>query len=73
MAKFYNKLVKPRAFVPGDMVLKRNFQKKKFEMNWEGLYKVKNIVRSGVYQLEDLNGRELKHPWNGENLRKYYK
>ena len=40
--------------------------------NWEGPYKVIRVVRSGVYELEDLGGRLLGHPWNVEHLKKYY-
>ena len=43
-----------------------------FGPNWEGPYKVIRVVRSGVYELEDLNGRPFGHPWNAEHLKKYY-
>ena len=38
----------------------------------KGPYKMVRIVRSGVYELKDLGGKALSHPWNTEHLKKYY-
>ena len=78
VANYYNAKVRPRSFTPGDLVLRRVFQNTQepgvgsFGPNWEGPYKVVRIVRGGVYELEDLEGRPLKHPWNAEHLKKYF-
>ena len=60
VAKYYNSRVRPRSFLPRDLVLRRVFQNTQelgvgaFGPNWEGPYKVIRVVRSGVYELEDL-------------------
>lgn len=38
----------------------------------EGSYKVIKIIRLNTYNLEDSDGRVLKHLWNVEHLRHYY-
>ena len=64
LAKYYNSRVKPQLFFPGDLVLRKVFQNTQelgageFAPNWEGPYKVVQIVRPGVYELEDMGA-----PW----------
>ena len=71
-----NAKVRPLSFTPGDLVLRKVFQTTQepgvgaFGSKWEGPYKVTRIVRSGVYELEDLGGKPLSHPWNAEHLKK---
>uniref|UniRef100_A0A2N9EL41 RNA-directed DNA polymerase n=1 Tax=Fagus sylvatica TaxID=28930 RepID=A0A2N9EL41_FAGSY len=78
MARHYNSKVKPRQLLIGDLVLRkvtlatRNPSEGKLGPNWEGPYKVIEVRRPGTYHLEDMNGRQLPHPWNAEHLRKYY-
>ena len=68
VTKYYNSRVRPRSFLPGDLVLRKVFQTTQehgvgaFGLNWEGPYKVIWIVRPGVYELEDLGGKVLSHP-----------
>ena len=70
VTKYYNSRVRPRSFLPEDLVLRKVFQNtqepgvRAFGPNWEGLYKVTQIVQLGVYKLEDLGGKALGHPWN---------
>ena len=78
VTKYYNSRVRPRSFLPGDLLLRKFFQNTQepgigaFGPNWEGPYKVVRIIRPGVYELENLGGRALGHPWNVEHLKKYY-
>uniref|UniRef100_A0A2N9GMX4 Uncharacterized protein n=1 Tax=Fagus sylvatica TaxID=28930 RepID=A0A2N9GMX4_FAGSY len=78
MARHYNSKVKPKQLLIGDLVLRkvtlatRNPSEGKLGPNWEGPYKVIEVRRPGTYHLEDMNGRQLPHPWNAEHLRKYY-
>ena len=78
MARQYDAMVKPRRFNIGDLVLKRvslatrNLAHGKLGPNWEGPYRVINFKRQGSYYLETLDGRQLEHLWNVENLRRYY-
>ena len=73
MAKYYNSKVKARIFRVGDLVLRRAEVSKPTERenlspNWEGPYRVTEVVRSGTYRLMNLEGHQLARPWNVENL-----
>ncbi len=72
-ARSYNTRVKIRRFSPGELVLKKVGQNPGvFSPNWEGPFRVKKPVMSGSYELEELDGSPLPHPWNADKLRKYY-
>ena len=66
MTRFYNKKVRVRIFLPGDLVLRRvtlNTRKPEegsLGAKWEGPYKVVEVVRPGTYTLEQLDGTRLK-------------
>ena len=65
VAKAYNKKVKAKNFQIGELVWK-------WSLGWEGPYKVKRVVPSNAYVLEDLEGNELSKALNGRFLKKYY-
>ena len=60
VAKYYNARVRPRSFLPNDLVLGRVFPNTQepdigsFGPNWKGPYKIAKVVRIGIYELEDL-------------------
>ena len=74
----YNRNVKPKECVAGDLVLwkaVRNMKDQsagKLAPNWEGPYRVTTIVGTGTYYLEDMKERPLPQPCNICNLKKYY-
>ena len=78
MARQYDAMVRSRRFNTGDLVLKKvslatnDPSHGKLDPNWEGPYRIINCKRQGSYYLEALDGRKLEHPWNVENLRRYY-
>ena len=78
MARYYNSKVRERKFKVGDTILRQVFQNTKelraraLEYLWEGPYQIYEVLRSGVYRLANLAGVPIKHPWNAENLKKYY-
>ncbi|XP_074352654.1 uncharacterized protein LOC141691798 [Apium graveolens] len=39
---------------------------------WEGPYKVKEVLRSGIYKLLNMDGSEVPNTWHGLRLRKFY-
>ncbi|GAA0153551.1 hypothetical protein LIER_11763 [Lithospermum erythrorhizon] len=56
--KFYNRIVKNRQFVTGDLVLRmfkasRAKDVNKLNPKWEGPYRVKKIVELGTYILDE--------------------
>ena len=77
-ARYYNKRVKPRSYVPGDLVLKKllparkNPAHGKLGPNWEGPYIISQVVRPGNYELQTEEGKVLQHTWNAEHLKRFY-
>ena len=74
----YNMNVKLRPLAPGDLVLRKvlgntkNPAWEKLGPNWEGPYCITSVVGLGAYYLEDLDERAILHPWNVNNLKRYY-
>ncbi|RWW35796.1 hypothetical protein BHE74_00059233 [Ensete ventricosum] len=44
----------------------------KLAPNWEGPYRVIDVVRDGTYTLATMEGRVLPRTWHITNLRKFY-
>ena len=74
-ARFYNSRVKERAFLLGDLVLKKVTDptaQGKLHPKCEGPYRVSSVLGSGAYRLATLEDKQLKHAWNADKLRKFY-
>ena len=79
MANTYNKAMKSRVFVNGQMVLKavdhirRNLSApSKFAPSWEGPYLIREANASGYYRLATAEGESLTKPINDKWLKLYY-
>ncbi|KAL0370512.1 UNVERIFIED_CONTAM: hypothetical protein Sangu_0369300 [Sesamum angustifolium] len=75
MAKAYNYKVRPRNFQVGDLVLRKPETSDpigKLDSKWEGPYKVTEIVGTGAYKLQQMDGRNIPRTWNITNLKKYH-
>ena len=70
--------MKLRPLAPGDFVLRKvmatakNPTWGKLGPNWEGPYCITLVAGIGAYHLEDLDENVVPHPWNVNNLKKYY-
>ena len=77
-AKYYDQRVRPRSYMPGDLILKnlllvrKDPMHGKLEPNWEGHYIVSRIVRPSNYELQMEEGKTLPHSWNAEHLKRFY-
>ncbi|GAA0153147.1 hypothetical protein LIER_11459 [Lithospermum erythrorhizon] len=77
VAAYYNKNVRARQFLTGDLVL-REIQASamgkpgKLESHWEGPYIIRKIMGPVTYKLETLKGRQVPRSSNACDLRKYY-
>ena len=77
-ARYYNQRVKPRSYVPGDLVLKKLLSARKnpthgkLGPNWEGPYIKTRVVRPANYELQTEEGKILQHTWNAEHLKRFY-
>ncbi|CAD5168056.1 unnamed protein product [Musa acuminata subsp. malaccensis] len=49
-----------------------NNRRGKLTPNWEGPYRVYNVVREETYRLETMGGSPLPRSWNASNLRRFY-
>ncbi|XP_016168240.1 uncharacterized protein LOC107610752 [Arachis ipaensis] len=72
MALRYNVRVLIREFEQNDLVLRRNDigmptqGECKLAANWEGPYRVKEVIGKGAYKLERLDGKEVPRTWNAD-------
>ena len=70
--------VKLRPLALGDLVLRKvigntkNPAWEKFGPNWKRPYRITLVAGLGAYYLEDLDERTVLHPWNINNLKRYY-
>ncbi|XP_072062334.1 uncharacterized protein [Arachis hypogaea] len=78
IAQRYNAKVLKRDFEERDLVLRRNDigvptpGEGKLTVNWEGPYRVREVLGKGAYKLERLDGKEVPRTWNAGNLRRFY-
>jgi hypothetical protein len=75
LCKYYNKNVKERFFVVGDLVLKRNTNQDgmhKLSSPWEGPFEVTEVTWPTFYRLAYLDGTELPNSWHIDKLRHFY-
>ncbi|XP_075633815.1 uncharacterized protein LOC142606333 [Castanea sativa] len=70
LKRAYDKGVRSKPLVPGDLVLRkvvgvvRNPAWGKLGPNWEGPYRITSVAGIGAYRLEDLDGGVVPRPWN---------
>ncbi|XP_013733765.2 uncharacterized protein LOC106437417 [Brassica napus] len=71
---YYNKKVKSRPLELGDIVLRKVFENTKelnagkLGTNWEGPYKIAQVIKPGVYSLETSTGEPVPRAWNSMHL-----
>ena len=74
----YDMNVKLRPLAPRDLVLRKVLESiknpawGKLGPNQEGPYRIISVAGIGAYYLEDLDEKIVLHPWNVNNLRRYY-
>ncbi|XP_074374041.1 uncharacterized protein LOC141714420 [Apium graveolens] len=76
-AQHYDSNVKKRSFGVGYLVLRELVasmpaKRGKLQPNWEGPYKVIEVIRPGTYKLETLSGEAIKNTWHASRLQKFY-
>ncbi|RWV76896.1 hypothetical protein GW17_00062366 [Ensete ventricosum] len=78
VARIYNRRVRPQRVRTGDFVLRKTEvsdptrSRGKLAPNWEGPYRVIDVIRDGTYTLTTMEGRMLPRTWHITNLRKFY-
>jgi hypothetical protein len=75
LCKYYNKNVKERLFVVGDLVLKWKMSQDgmhKLSSPWEGPFEVIEVTQPTSYRLAYLDGTELPNSWHIDKLRHFY-
>ena len=74
----YDMNVKLRPLAPGDLVLRKvlgntkNLAWGKLGLNWKRPYCITSVAGTGVYYLENVDEKTVLHPWNVNNLKRYY-
>jgi hypothetical protein len=79
VAKAYNKRVKEKLFQVRDLIWKtilpigsRSSKFGKWSPNWEGPYRIKEVVLGNSYMVQSIDGTSLPRVINGKYLKKYY-
>ena len=75
LRRYHNRNVRSRAFIVGDMVLRKiqtTKDRHKLSPLWEGPYIIAEATRPGAYRLKREDGTIVKNSWNIEHLRRYY-
>jgi len=76
VSRRYNTKVRPRSFQKEDLVWRmRNDMRKsegKFSANWEGPFRVREVAKGGVYNLEWLSSKIVSRTRNATHLKFYY-
>lgn len=71
----YKTKIKPRAFLQGDLVLRKAHPlqlEHKHSPKWTGPFRIKQALRKGTYHLETLEGARIPCTWNARNLRFFF-
>jgi hypothetical protein len=79
MAKAYNKRVKEKLFQVRDLVWKsifpigsRSSKFGKWSPNWEGPYRIEEVVLRNSYMVRSIQGTSLLRAINGKYMKMYY-
>ena len=76
MIHSFNRHVKTKRIQVGDFVLRKIeatgkiVEKGKVGANWDGSCKVIRVIKPGTFELEDIKGKKLPYPCNGDHLKK---
>ena len=79
VAREYNKQVKRKSFEEGELLWKmllpiysKDRELGKWSPNWEGPFKVHQVLLGNAYWLSSLEGKPHKRVINGKYLKKYF-
>jgi hypothetical protein len=79
VARAYNKRVKEKLFQVRDLVWKmilpigpRSNKFRKWSSNWEGPYRIEEVILRNLYMVQSIQGTSLPRTLNGKYLKKYY-
>ncbi|KAG7567533.1 Integrase catalytic core [Arabidopsis thaliana x Arabidopsis arenosa] len=78
IAQYYNSNVRNWHFDVRTLVLRKVQQNTtedgagKLGINWEGPYRITQVVRNGVYRLENMEGKAVRRAWNSIHLKRYF-
>ncbi|CAN1248722.1 Transposon Tf2-9 polyprotein [Linum perenne] len=75
VARRYNAHLRPHHLEEGDWVVRKVFrpipQQGKLNANWEGPYRVREVIGPSTFKLEHPSGEPIHKTWNAMHLRKY--
>jgi hypothetical protein len=79
VARAYNKRVKKKSFQVGDLVWKtilpigsKSNKFGKWSPNWEGLYRIEEVISENSYMVQSVQGTSLPRALNRKYLKRYY-
>jgi hypothetical protein len=79
VARAYNKRVKKKSFQISDLIWKtilpigsRSNKLGKWSPNWEGPYRINEVISGNSYMVQSIQGTSLPRALNRKYLKKYY-
>jgi hypothetical protein len=74
LRNYHSRRVRGWSFEPGNLVLRlKQTSTSKLKPPWEGPYLIHEAIPGGVYRLRDpKTGKDVKNPWNAQQLRRFY-
>jgi hypothetical protein len=71
--RWRDKNISVKDIKPGDFVLQKVMDHvKKLHPKWNGPFLVTEMPRPGAYRLQTMDGSDVDHTWNIQNLKKYH-
>ena len=78
MTRSFNQHFKTKRIQVSDYVLckveatGKIVDKGKLGANWDGPFKIIRVIKPGTFELEEMKGKKLPRPWNGDHLKRYF-
>jgi hypothetical protein len=75
MRRYHNRNVRSRAFLVGDLVLRKiqtTWDQHKLSPLWEGPFIIFEVTRPSSYRLKREDGTHIDNSWNIKHLRRFY-
>ena len=76
VTRYYDKKFRPKIFKKGDLVLNKILVQEprlgSFGPKRDGLFRVTEVIQSGMYRRVDQDRIVLGHPWNIDHLKCLY-
>ena len=73
MARYFNSKMKMRRLQARDLIFRKVLHNKgALDLDWEGPFKIAEVLTPSAFKLANLNRVQIPRSWNADNLKMYY-